>query len=34
MWTVEIGGNLLVAVLVGVFCALVERWWNYRSGRR
>lgn len=34
MWTLEIGGNLLVAVLTGVLAALVERWWHYRSGRR
>jgi len=32
--TLEIGGNLLAALVVGVLAVLVIQWWRFRSGRR
>lgn len=34
MLQLEIGLNLLTAILVAVFAVLVIQWWKFRSGRR
>jgi len=34
MHTLEIGGNLLTAIALGVGAWLVVQWWAFRSGRR
>jgi hypothetical protein len=32
--TLEIGGNLLTAIVLVSLAVLVERWWAYASSRR
>ena len=36
MMTIEIGGNLLAAIALGVLATLVVQWWRFRylGGRR
>jgi hypothetical protein len=34
MLTLEIGGNLLLAVVVGALAVLVVQWWGFRAGAR
>lgn len=34
MMTVEIGGNLLTALLAGLLTLLVVQWWRFRSRAR
>jgi hypothetical protein len=34
MLELEIGGNLLTAIALGLLSTLVVQWWRFRSGRR
>lgn len=34
MWTIEIGGNVLAAVIILTVAYLVVRWWSFAGTRR